>query len=252
VTGPADGPTIVFIHGTRLNRVAWSQVTPHLLEEFRCVALDLPGHGPGDPPWTTLDAAADHVVEVAREVAQRQPVVVVGLSLGGYVAIEAAARHPGAVSGLVLSGCSTDPLGWRGWAFRAYGGLLRRTPSRLLRVVSDLAFRAAYGHELTARIRAGGDAIVGAPAAVHSLVGRRFSERLRGFDGPFLVVNGSADLLFRPGAQRWIGDRPMTRYALIRGAGHLANLDRAAAFAGLVRAFASGVEAREAGDPGLY
>jgi pimeloyl-ACP methyl ester carboxylesterase len=248
----ADGrPTIVFVHGTRLNRVAWTTVIPHLVDAYRCVALDLPGHGAGDLRWSTLEQAGDHVADIARESGGGRKVVLVGLSLGGYVAIEAAARHPDVVSGIVLSGCSADPIGWRGAVFRAYGGLLHRAPSRIIRAIGDGLLRAAYGRDLTVRLRTGG-AGIGAPAAVHSLVGRRFSERLRAYDGPVLVVNGSTDLFFRPAARRWAGDRPNTRLVIIRRAGHIANLDRPAAFARLVRDFAERLDGRESRDPGIY
>jgi pimeloyl-ACP methyl ester carboxylesterase len=112
----------------------------------------------------------------------------------------------------------------------------------VLRAVSDAILRAAYGPAVTARLRSGGDAIVGAPAAVSSLVGLRASARLRAFPGPALVVNGERDLVFRPGARRWIADRPRTVRAVICRAGHLSNLDQPAVFARLVRGFARRVE----------
>lgn len=245
VAGPAHAPAIVFVHGTRLNRVAWELLVPHLVADHRCVALDLPGHGRGDVDWTGLEDAADHVAAIASEAAPGERPLLVGLSLGGYVAIEAAVRHPEAFRGLVLAGCSLDPIGWRGWLFRGYATILRRTPAPVLRAVSDTLLRAAYGASLTRRLREHGEALVGAPAAVSSLVGRRFSERLRGYPGPVLVLNGAADLVFRPGARRWLGDRPRTTQAVLSRAGHISNLDQPAAFARVVRGFARRLEGTE-------
>jgi pimeloyl-ACP methyl ester carboxylesterase len=242
VVGPDGAPTIVFVHGTRLNRVAWELLVPYLLDDHRCVALDLPGHGGGNVPWSGLEHAADHVAAIAAEAAPGERPLLVGLSLGGYVAIEAAARHPEAFRGLVLAGCSLDPVGWRGWLFRTYAGVLRRTPVPVLRAVSDAVLRAAYGAELTRRLRERGEALLGAPAAVSSLVGRRFSSELRAFPGPVLVLNGAADLVFRPGAGRWIEGRPRTTRAVIARAGHISNLDQPATFAHLVRGFARRLE----------
>jgi pimeloyl-ACP methyl ester carboxylesterase len=242
VAGAADAPTIVFVHGTRLNRVAWEVLAPHLLDDYRCVALDLPGHGAGDLPWSTLEDAADHVAAIAAEAAPGERPLLLGLSLGGYVAIQAAARHPDAFRGLVLVGCSMDPVGWRGWLFRIYAGILRYTPLPVLRAVSDTLLRLAYGRDLTARLRAHGEALVGAPAAVDSLVGHRFSDALRCYDGPVLVLNGAADVVFRAGARRWIGDRPRTDRAVIARAGHISNLDQPEAFARILRGFARRVD----------
>ena len=239
VSGPAGAPTIVLVHGTRLNRVTWEPVVPFLVPDYRCVALDLPGHGDGDVPWSGLEHAGDHVAAIAAEAAPGERPLLVGLSLGGYVAIVAAARHPEAFAGLVLAGCSRDPVGAWAWPFRMYAAILRSTPVPVLRFVSDAILRVAYGAELMRRLRAHGDALVGAPAGVASLVGVRFSERLRAFPGPVLVVNGAFDPVFRPGARRWPGDRPGTAWAVIRRAGHLSNLDQPRRFAGLVRSLAT-------------
>jgi pimeloyl-ACP methyl ester carboxylesterase len=247
VSGPADAPAIVFIHGTRLNRVAWEEIAPHLLTEYRCVALDLPGHGTVDRPWTTLEDAADHVAAIAAEAAPGTRPILLGLSLGGYVAMVAAARHPDAFRGLVLVGCSLDPVGWRGWLFRGYAAILRYTPVPVLRAVSDALLRAAYGPEVTRRLRQHGEALTGAPAAVDSLVGRRFSADLRMVRGPVLVLNGEWDVVFRPAARRWIGGRPDTIRAVLRGAGHISNLDRPESFATLLRGFARRVERATSG-----
>ena len=43
--GPADAPAIVFLHGTRLTRAQWLPQVRRLSDRFRCIAVDLPGHG---------------------------------------------------------------------------------------------------------------------------------------------------------------------------------------------------------------
>jgi pimeloyl-ACP methyl ester carboxylesterase len=175
---------------------------------------------------------------VSAEAAPGSRPIVVGLSLGGYVAVEAAARHPRAFAGLVLAGCSADPVGWRGLAFRLFAGFLRRLPVRVLHAASDALLRHVYEPRLADAVGRAGYGFGGGGQAVAALVGQRFSDRLRVFDGPVLVVNGALDPVFGPPARRWLGDRPGARRVVLRRAAHLSNFDRPAAFADLVRTFA--------------
>jgi pimeloyl-ACP methyl ester carboxylesterase len=238
VIGPADGPVVVFVHGTRLNRAAWLYQVERLRGELRCVTLDLPGHGAlADAPFR-IDDAADHVTAVSAAAAPGRRPILVGLSLGGYVAVQAAARHPDAFTGLVLAGCSADPVGCRGLAFRLFARVLRHLPVRLLHAGSDALLRHVYEPRLADAVDRAGYGFGGGGEAVAALVGHRFSERLRAFDGPVLVVNGALDPVFGPPAGRWLGRRPAARRVVLRRAGHLSNFDRPAAFAELVRTFA--------------
>ena len=242
--GPAGAPLLVFVHGTRLNRAAWLPQVRRLRDRYRCLTLDLPGHGAlGGQPFT-LPGAAEHVASVVRAAADGAPVVLVGLSLGGYVAIEAAARVPGLADGLVLAGCSADPVGWRGRVFAGFAWLLHRTPEPLLALASDAILGLGYGRELLRAVRAHGYGFAGGAQAVRSLVGGRFGARLRGLAGPAIVVNGWRDPVFRPGARAWVGHRPDTRVVVLRRAGHLSNLDRPDAFGDLVAGLADSLAAR--------
>src|SRR5258707_8326605 len=92
VVGPADGPPIVFVHGAVMTRAQWRLQVDHFAAAgYRCVLVDLPGHGTlADRPFT-LDAAARHVIDVIHTAAHR-PAVVVGLSLRGYLSL--AGRRP--------------------------------------------------------------------------------------------------------------------------------------------------------------
>jgi len=102
VAGPPDATAIVFVHGTRLTGSMWSPQVAVLSGEFLTIAVDLPGHGSRAGEPFTMEAAADALATDIRKHAGGRAVVV-GLSLGGYVAMTLAAREPALVRALVLS-----------------------------------------------------------------------------------------------------------------------------------------------------
>src|SRR5258706_3038333 len=100
MTTKDERPTIVFLHATRLTSAQWAPQVAALSDVARCVMVDLPGHGSAAGTPFTLDAAAAAVLSaIDREATSR--VVLVGLSLGGYVAIEVARRLPQRTARLV-------------------------------------------------------------------------------------------------------------------------------------------------------
>ena len=79
-----DGPLIVFVHGTHVDRASWGAVVAELGGRLPVRHVDLPGHGARSDEEFTLDAAADVVLDAAIDGAGSRPSVVVRLSLGGY------------------------------------------------------------------------------------------------------------------------------------------------------------------------
>jgi pimeloyl-ACP methyl ester carboxylesterase len=225
------------VHATRLTRAQWNAQVRLLSPRYRCVALDLPGHGVRAGERFTLEAAADAVAEAIEAAVPSRRAVIVGLSLGGYVAIETAARYPERVAGLVLAGCSAEPVGGRGTPFRVLATLLERVPEPLLHALNDAFFTLRYRRSLAAPIVAGGYWMRGGSEAVRLLIGRRFLDRLSRLWTPVLVVNGALDPVFGPGGGPWAAACRRGRHAVIRRAMHLSNLDRPRAFSSLVAAF---------------
>ena len=164
--------------------------------------------------------------------------IVVGLSLGGYVAMDVAARWPDRVAGLVLAGATAEPRRLRSVLFRGLVALYGIAPVRWLVGGETRAFRRRYPPAVTDPILRDGFSHRGGSVAVRSLVGESFRPRLARYPGPTLLVNGEHDLLFRIGARSFAASAANPRRVLIRGAGHRSNLDRPAEFAGAVRAFA--------------
>ena len=98
------GAPIVFIHGMGTSSATWVTCMELLEDRFTVVALDLLGHGQSplldDPAEYTRDRALDDLDDVLADL--DSPAVLVGHSLGGYLALAHAATRPGAVRGVVV------------------------------------------------------------------------------------------------------------------------------------------------------
>ena len=98
------GPVVVLLHGFPLSRAMWDEQLAGLGSIYRVIAPDLRGLGESPVPEGvyTMDAMADDVVELLETLEIMGPVVVGGLSMGGYVALSLAARYPTRVRALML------------------------------------------------------------------------------------------------------------------------------------------------------
>ncbi|MCI0584129.1 MAG: alpha/beta hydrolase [Chloroflexi bacterium] len=236
VVGPPGAPVIAFVHGSRLTKSSWRAVTSRLADRYRCVCVDLPAHGAlADQPFT-IEAAAD-AVDAALEAESADRAVVVGLSLGGYVAMTVAARSPDRVRGLVLAGSTAEPSGPAAAAFRLFAWALGAAPERPFNALSAWFFRHRYGPEIAEPIVADGNWAKGGAAAVRTLPRSRFRERLLAYGGPILVINGDLDLVFRLGARSFLQGIPNVSRRILRWTTHLSPLDRPDEFAAAVRRF---------------
>jgi pimeloyl-ACP methyl ester carboxylesterase len=237
VEGPIGAPAVLFIHGTRLTRAAWSGQLRALRDTYRVIAVDLPGHGALEDVPFTLPAATAEVARVIREAATDGRAVVVGLSLGGYVAMDLACREPTIVRGLVLAGATQEPVGRAATPYRALAWALRRFDGPALDGLNAWFFRARYPTAIADPIVEAGFVSRGGAEALEALHGLRFRPRLAAYDGPAMLLNGQYDLLFRLGAPGFAASARDPWRVRLAGALHLVNLDRPAAFEAAVRRF---------------
>jgi pimeloyl-ACP methyl ester carboxylesterase len=102
--GPANAPTILFLHGSGQTRQSWGAALLHATKRgYRAVALDQRGHG--DSEWSrdgnySLESFAADARRVIEQIGENP--IVVGASLGGIVGLLIAATPPPALRALVL------------------------------------------------------------------------------------------------------------------------------------------------------
>jgi pimeloyl-ACP methyl ester carboxylesterase len=232
LAGPPAAPAILLVHGSVVSRKIWLPQLRAWSSEYRVVAPDLPGHGDLAALPFTLDGAVESLGEaIARHTTGRA--LVVGLSLGGWVAIEHAHRRPETVSGLVLVGCSRDLTGGLGLYLKTVSGLMRRGLIRQSREQTEEKTRRLFPPSLRdveeEQMRAGVHAEPLADAFAE-VAGRKWSALLATLQVPILLLNGERDSMARGGEAAFLARLPLARAITIAGAGHACNLDQPEAF----------------------
>jgi pimeloyl-ACP methyl ester carboxylesterase len=136
--GAGRGEPIVLLHGLGNNCLVWRRVIPTLAASHRVIAPDLPGFGHSDPArrGPQLVAYIETVTALIEEQAGGRPVVLVGNSVGGAVALRVALDHPELVDRLVL----VDPAGV-GRGLPEWWQLIRAEP--LVRLLASPALTLA-------------------------------------------------------------------------------------------------------------
>ncbi|HUA42899.1 MAG TPA: alpha/beta hydrolase [Streptosporangiaceae bacterium] len=101
--GSSDSSGIVLVHGGAAHARWWDHIAPLLATERRVVAVDLSGHGDsGRKDSYTLDGWADEVMAVAADASLTDSPVIVGHSMGGFVALRAAGMYGTELAGIVV------------------------------------------------------------------------------------------------------------------------------------------------------
>lgn len=220
---------VVFVHGVRLSGDCWQQQA-RLLDSRDVVAPDLPGHGARRGESFSVDAAVVTIREAIDQVGGRA--VLVGHSLGGFVSMATAARHPDAVAALVGVGCSLVPgaalrgtfrLGYRALTASGDDGaaLSARTMRRVLpSEVAEPIISAGIATEVV-------PAVMEAAARIDSL------DLLARYPGRVLLLNGRRDH-FRFDERRFLAATRDGSLQIVPGAGHYLPLTHGAVCARIV------------------
>jgi 2-hydroxy-6-oxonona-2,4-dienedioate hydrolase len=104
VVHAGKGPALVFLHGIAGTLEAHLNLMPRLSERYRVVLYDMPGRGWSsypDRPYT-VEYLAEHLRALVEDLGLDRPILV-GQSLGGWVAAWAAAHHSNLTRGVVLN-----------------------------------------------------------------------------------------------------------------------------------------------------
>jgi len=140
------GPPIALVQGLAFPGAMWLWLPKRLAAEgFTVLVPDNRGSGSSPAPWRpwTLRAMADDLAAVLEYACPGQPALVVGISLGGMIALQLAIHHPTSVRGLVLAATTS---GLPHWKLPRPGHLLTLVRSALGRPQMDAALQRVLVH----------------------------------------------------------------------------------------------------------
>ena len=109
-------PTIVFLHGLCSSHLEFTHVIPHLEQTYHILVIDLPKHSrsPSDEPFT-LTSSSSRIASLIRTHAHNGQAHIVGLSLGGFIALKLLEEHPDLIQSVWITGASPF-TGFYKWA----------------------------------------------------------------------------------------------------------------------------------------
>jgi len=103
-SGTASIDPVVLLHGFPLNAAMWDEVVPALADRYRVIVPDLRGHGATEAPagpYETVDHAGDVIALLDRLGVERAAIV--GLSMGGYIALQLMTLYADRLTSVVLA-----------------------------------------------------------------------------------------------------------------------------------------------------
>jgi pimeloyl-ACP methyl ester carboxylesterase len=232
IAGPSGSTTLFFIHGAGINRKMWLPEFDNLQDRYRCVSVDLPGHGARIEEKYDFEEST-RAVEAAIDEHTAGPVLLIGLSLGGYVAM--GTRHP-RIAGLVLSGSSAAYTGWGGLSTKLYG--LAITPlTPFVRRANEKALRKALADEVADEIIRHGLSLRSAVRALRTIPGPDYRGMLARFDVPVLLLNGERDKGNREEEADCAAAAGDATIVMVEDAGHACSLTQPEAFSEAIHQF---------------
>lgn len=185
---------LILLHGTAMTGAQWAPYAALLSDVADVQAPDLPAHGTRAAQAFSM-AAAMATVEPLIAAAGRQPVVLAGHSLGGYVAMAVAERHPDALAGLVLIGSAAEPGGRGSGLYRALSrGYDWLGPQRMARI-SHQSLRRMVDARVWPALDAGGFYYGAVTPAWTAVMASSRLAQLRAVRCPVLVLGGAWDQL---------------------------------------------------------
>jgi 3-oxoadipate enol-lactonase len=241
------GMPVVLIHGFSLDRRMWDEQFDALAERYHVVRYDLRGFGRSALPGSEPYSPAEDINALLGHLGLSRAVLV-GLSLGGWVAVNCAVRYPPAVRALVLADAVLLGRNWSAEYHAAMSGIWAEARLVDVQVTKQRWLHSRLFQPGLADSQAGPRLarIVGEYSGWHFLnddpdqMGTTAAEQLTAIRAPTLVVVGEHDLPdFHDIAADLQRQIPGARRECLSAAGHMSNMEAPERFNALLLEFLS-------------
>lgn len=249
-TDTGSGPAIIFLHGIGGNAGNWQPQIDMLSARYRCIAWNAPGYADSPAlPEMTFPALADSLARLMDHLGLEKAVIC-GLSMGGYVAQEFLALHPERVRAAILM-CTSAAFGKPGGDFQQKFLAARLKPMDEGRTPADIAPTLAAGMVGPNAGPEVGRALTESMSMISPETYRQALNCLVTFDRreavkeiavPTCLIAGEADTTAPATVMERMAARiPGSRFDVIGGAGHIANLEAPEETCRLISTFMEGL-----------
>jgi len=235
---------LLFLHGLGGGHAAWDRQVEHFGHlGYRCIAWDQPGYGgtPSVEPYTLQTVTGVLMRRIGTD-----RVVLIGQSMGGFVAQEMYARFPDRIAALVLA-FTSPAFGGAGGQFARQFVAARIGPldeGKTMAQVAKALMPSMRGTKSDPQGLAHAERVMSAippetyRKAVQMLTTFDRKDQLETIAVPTLLVAGSDDRIAPPSVMQSMARRiPHAEFVLLEGCGHLGPMDQPQAFNGALENF---------------
>jgi pimeloyl-ACP methyl ester carboxylesterase len=232
-----QGLPVIFIHGFPLSRRIWQPQVQALHDEFCVITPDLRGHGESEaPPGVySMEKFADDLCALLDHL-RRGPAVIIGHSMGGYIAFACLRKYPDRAKGLVLVSTragADSPEGKTGretlaQAVEKENSAAPVVAKMLPNMMAQTSIAAAPHLRAEVERMMANTSLNGLTGALRGMAARTDAgDLLTSLRLPALIMAGTADALIpHTESEQMARTIPGAQLHLIEGAGHLPSLEK--------------------------
>ena len=238
--GPDDAPVIIFIHGFPLNRSMWDMQVEALKDNYRVIAYDIRGHGNSEAGIDEffIELFVNDLLRFMKKL-RIEKSILCGLSMGGYIALNAVLRYPDHFDGLILNDtqCIADTPEIKENRCQAIIRIMKNGVEEYAdEIIKNLFAPESFTNKKSA-IFAVKKMIIGTTKqslcnTLHALAERKETcDQLPEINIPVLIMVGKEDKITPIAAAQLMHERILnSKLEIIQHAGHLSNLENPTAF----------------------
>ena len=247
-TERGSGPPLVLLHAFPLSRRMWDGELEIWSKTHRVIAPDWRGFGESPPAarGLTMESCADDLHQLLQQLGIKQKAILLGLSMGGYVAFEFVRKYPDSLQALVLA--ATQPIADSEASQKARYEMAEFVQKEGTAALAERLIPRLLGKttvqtnpDVVDRVRRliESNSPAGIAAACYGLASRRDSSSLLSqIQVPTLIVAGEEDaIIARTQADTMSQRIASSHLAVIHHSGHVVNLEQPGSFHEAVAGF---------------
>ena len=253
--GPDGAPVIIFVHGFPLNKSMWNKQMEDLKANYHVIAYDIRGHGnsdTGDEDFT-IDLFVNDLLNLMNALKIKKTILC-GLSMGGYIALNAIENYPERFDALILSDtqCAADSPEAKEKRMKAIESIKKEGVEKYAGESIKYLFAPESFKSKKGEIDAAREMIVKTSRqslynTLHALSERKETcNKLPEIKVPALIMVGREDIITPPASARLMHEKIKGSIMHIIGhAGHLSNMENPSEFNDQLKKFLDSVSEKQ-------